>query len=305
MVFCPAAAFAVYAIDASLRGQASLDTTKAFTSLALIMLVSQPVSRLLCAIPNAASSIGCFDRIQEYLLSRSFSDARTLLRKAENIDVGTSRFCDTDSQLSFEVITQGELDKSMIVMNNVTIRLADSPVPILENINVKFQKGKLAIITGPIASGKSTLLKSLLGELQPSSGEITIRSNSIAYCSQIPWLPNNAIHNIICESSTSDIDGEWYRTVIGACALYSDLLAMADGDQTVVGTRGSSLSGGQKLRVALARAVYARADVLLLDDVLSCLDERTKGFVVERLFGTEGLCRKLGITVVLVTHAGK
>lgn len=305
MVFCPAATFAVYAIDARLRGHASLDTTKAFTSLALIMLVSQPVSRLLCAIPNAASSIGCFDRIQEYLLSRSFSDTRTLLQRTENVEVGNGRFCDTDSQLSFEALTHEELDEAMIVMKDITIRLGDSPMSILENINVQFQKGKLAIIAGPIASGKSPLLKALLGELQPSTGEITMRSKIIAYCSQIPWLPNNTIHDIICEPSTNDTDGERYRTVIGACALYNDLLAMPDGDQSLAGTRGSALSGGQKARVALARAIYARADILLLDDVLSGLDGNTKGLVVERLFGKEGLCRKLGMTVVLVTHAGE
>ena len=128
----------------------------------------------------------------------------------------------------------------------------------------------------------------------------------MAYCSQSPWLLNTSIQQSITGlKEQSALDEQWYRSVITACALDDDMSQFPDGDQSVIGSRGFTLSGGQKQRLALARTVYSRPDIALLDDVLSALDANTERTVVDRLFGSLGLFRKCGTTVVLVTHGNR
>ena len=128
----------------------------------------------------------------------------------------------------------------------------------------------------------------------------------MAYCSQSPWLQSGSIRAaIIGVSDEKLVDETWYNTVIDACALMFDLSKFRLGDQTLIGSRGVTLSGGQKHRVALARALYARPEVFLLDDVLSALDKRTEKTIADKLLGSNGLFKKLGATVVLVTHASE
>ncbi|KUJ09683.1 uncharacterized protein LY89DRAFT_761311 [Mollisia scopiformis] len=303
MIFSPAATFAVYAVQARLQDQESLNAIKIFTSLALIMLVSQQTSRFLNAIPNAVSSFGWFNNIQVFLLSRSFSDRR-ILSKDGNLQVGNGHFADTDSQLSFEFIPRSGTDESVVLMEHVTIRFDEISVPVLYDVNIRFARGEITMITGPIGSGKTAVLKTLLGEFEPSEGRISIRTKNIAYCSQAPWLPNGTIRDVICGSRYIEhIDEEWYKTVVQACGLYPDLLAMPEGDRTLVGTRGAASSDSQKQRLALARALYSRPDIFILDDVLSGVGKATKDMVLKRLFGREGLFHRLSATVILATSA--
>lgn len=98
-------------------------------------------------------------------------------------------------------------------------------------------------------------------------------------------------------------DVEWYLATLHACALDRGLDLLKEGDQTRIGSDSTVLSGGQKHRVALARAIYAQPKVIILDDVLSALDRRTQNAVVTRLFGERGLLRKTRTTTVLMTHA--
>lgn len=105
---------------------------------------------------------------------------------------------------------------------------------------------------------------------------------SISYASQSPWLRHQSIRdNILFDAP---FDAARYAAVIDACALRPDLEMLEDGDMTEIGARGVSLSGGQKARVALARAVYNRARWVVLDDPLSAVDSGTAGWIVERLF---------------------
>jgi len=101
----------------------------------------------------------------------------------------------------------------------------------------------------------------------------------------------------------SAVSEGWYTEVVRACALADDFALFRDGDQSIPGSRGLSLSGGQKARLALARAVYSRTYLIVLDDVFSALDAKTEAHVVDSLFGKHGLLRKLNSTVVLATHS--
>lgn len=133
--------------------------------------------------------------------------------------------------------------------------VADSPI--LSNININFALSQFTLVLGPVASGKSTLLKALLDEIPYCEGIVRIYSDSskIAFSDQTPWLLNLSVReNII---GFSDVDLPWYQTVIHACCLDEDIKALPDGDATTVGSNGFSLSGGQKQRV-VSRSLFIR-----------------------------------------------
>ncbi|KAJ7246497.1 multidrug resistance-associated ABC transporter [Mycena rebaudengoi] len=160
----------------------------------------------------------------------------------------------------------------------------------------------LNIVTGPSASGKTSLLLALLGEMHfipagPESWFNLPRSNGVAYCDQTSWVLNDTIRNNILFGTP--MDEERYKKVLYQCALEPDLALLEAGDQSEVGERGLTLSGGQKARVALARAVYSHASILLLDDVLAALDVHTSVWIVRNCLSGDLL---VGRTVILVTH---
>ncbi|TFB03632.1 ATP-binding cassette transporter abc4 [Trichoderma ghanense] len=166
----------------------------------------------------------------------------------------------------------------------------------LENISLDFVEGGLNVVTGQSGSGKSTLLLAILGETHLEGGKVTAPGD-IAFASQSAWLQNDTIQaNILFQAP---MDRARYDRVIEACCLNIDLKELSDGDQTVVGENGTSLSGGQKARVALARALYSTASLLLLDDIFSALDAKTSAGVWKHCFCSDLL---KGRTVVLVTQ---
>ncbi|CDO68600.1 hypothetical protein BN946_scf184996.g31 [Trametes cinnabarina] len=178
----------------------------------------------------------------------------------------------------------------------------------LKDITVMFPDGKLTLVTGPTASGKTALLLALLGELTTLEGRIVMSKNpskvdkhglshTISYAAQSPWLRHQSIKDNILFGYPYDEDR--YNAVVECCALKPDLDILEDGDATEIGARGVSLSGGQKARVALARAVYAPTKYVLLDDPLSAVDSHTAQFLFEKLFRGPLLSNR---TVVLVTH---
>ena len=174
----------------------------------------------------------------------------------------------------------------------------------------------LTLILGPVGCGKSTLLKAFLGELSGFDGTIkTQYSGAVTYCDQNPWLPNETVRDIICGNPATDEqtsekekaadDDEWYHVVVRACELERDMQIWPRGDKTPVGSKGISMSGGQKQRLSIARAIYARRELLLLDDVFSGLDANTEDVVFDNLLGENGLTRKANMTVILVSSDGK
>lgn len=190
-----------------------------------------------------------------------------------------------------------------VKVDGADIRPAPSADLVLRGISLSIPLGSTAMVVGRVGSGKTTLLRALLGEVVCDRGSIGLSSRRIAYCSQTVWLPNATIRRAICGPfDSSNADEKWYQSTLRACALEHDLALLPSGDQTLIGSGCTVLSGGQKQRVALARAVYSRADILLLDDILSALDGKTKTAVVERLLGKDGLLGQLGSAVILVTH---
>lgn len=206
--------------------------------------------------------------------------------------------------------TAANTDEESAIESSAT----DSPQVALLNINFVARKGALTCIVGGVGSGKSTFLHSILGQLPVISAsnfsssndqnqvqsQPTLRINGkIAYCPQQPWIMNASIKkNIIFGHK---YDPEFFERTIEACELKLDFEILPDGEETQVGEKGISLSGGQKARISLARAVYARADIYLLDDVLSAVDAHVSKNIIEKV-----LLKKTGVlsskTLILSTN---
>jgi ABC-type multidrug transport system fused ATPase/permease subunit len=180
------------------------------------------------------------------------------------------------------------------------------------NLNIPLQE--LTVISGRSGSGKSLLLQALIGEADIVTGTVTVPQadsipasvptdddwllhGTIAYVSQDPWIENASIRNAILFGLP--LNHARYDEVIHACALTQDLKIFPDGDKTDIGANGINLSGGQKWRLALARALYSRASILVLDDIFSAVDAHVGRHLYEN-----ALTGKLseGRTRILATH---
>ncbi|KAI0656583.1 multidrug resistance-associated ABC transporter [Cubamyces menziesii] len=167
---------------------------------------------------------------------------------------------------------------------------------------VIFKRGRMNLILGPTGSGKTSLLMALLGEMHarlmgPESFVSLPRTGGVAYAAQESWVLSDTIRNNILFGAP--FDEVRYAKVIKQCALERDLSLFDAGDKTEVGEKGITLSGGQKARITLARAIYSSAEILLLDDVLAALDVHTGRWIVDQCFKGD-LVR--GRTVLLVSH---
>jgi ABC-type multidrug transport system fused ATPase/permease subunit len=169
---------------------------------------------------------------------------------------------------------------------------------VLKDVNFSANKGELTCIVGRVGSGKSSLLQAILGDLHKIAGEVVVHGTT-AYVAQTPWIMNSSVKDNITFGYR--YDPIFYEQTVKACALVDDIAILPDGDQTLVGERGISLSGGQKARIALARAVYARADVYILDDVLSAVDQHVGRHIINNVLGPRGLLA--GKARVLATNA--
>ncbi|XP_015476089.1 multidrug resistance-associated protein 4 isoform X4 [Parus major] len=167
--------------------------------------------------------------------------------------------------------------------------------PALQQISFTVRRGELLAVIGPVGAGKSSLLSAVLGELPKDKGLINV-TGRIAYVSQQPWVFSGTVRsNILFDK---EYEKEKYENVLKVCALKKDLELLANGDLTVIGDRGATLSGGQKARVNLARAVYQDADIYLLDDPLSAVDAEVGRHLFEKCI-CQALHQKIS---VLVTH---
>lgn len=137
--------------------------------------------------------------------------------------------------------------------------------PVLKNVNLQLPKQKLIAITGSVASGKSSLLSAMLGEMIKLEGDVHIYGK-VAYVPQQAWVRNATIRdNVVLNKS---FDDKTYHKILKACALNYDLSMFAAGDMTEVGEKGVNLSGGQKQRISIARALYSNSDIYIFDDPL-------------------------------------
>ena len=182
--------------------------------------------------------------------------------------------------------------------NIITIDNTNLLIPVLKNINLEIYKGEFVCIIGEVGSGKSSLLQSFLNCLIPTSNFSKVYLNdSVAYVTQIPWIQNKTIKDNIL--FFKEYEENKYNKILDITCLKADLEILEGGDLTEIGEKGVNLSGGQKARIALARALYSDKEIYIFDDLISALDVDV-GMQIMKNCILDYLKDK---TVILSTHA--
>ncbi|KAJ6151124.1 hypothetical protein N7470_007718 [Penicillium chermesinum] len=255
-IFAPIFTFGVYvAISDN-----TLTAARVFTSLSLFSLLSDPLLTLVMALMSFAGSVGSFARIQEFLEKDDHSDTRRHLPPMPSVEDLSEKKLLSKS----DIPKAGELD----VMSSSSSSVES------------FRRFSTSTLANAIMIQNGTF--SWEDEIPPSDGKVELPSASVAFCDQTAWHMNGTIKDSIV--AMSDYDPRWYATVVQACALEEDLGQFPRGDRSIIGSKGVALSGGQSQRIALARAVYARRKVIILDDALSGLDATTENHIFHSLF---------------------
>ncbi|KAI9634405.1 ABC transporter type 1, transmembrane domain-containing protein [Dioszegia hungarica] len=290
-VIVTASAFAVHTMVLD----QPLTADRAFASLILFNLLRDPLALIQDTVTRLLQAYTSCNRIQAYL--------------------------DEPDTLKYQQLSRpGPGDPAVGFSNAVLGYSSDNDKPEsnafqLGPLNLSFPPSTLSIVVGPVGCGKTTLITSLLGETDLIGGRIfmpddranrdicpkdpkTGLTDTVAYCSQTPWLIGASIKENILFGSV--FKRARYDEVIRACALERDLEIFELGDETEVGEKGTTCSGGQKARITLARAVYSSAKTVILDDILSAVDAQTARHLYNQVLQGKLMA---GRTVIMVTHA--
>lgn len=281
------------------KAEQGLSVGSAFTALSIITIAATPINNLLVSMMQLFGVIGCFTRIQKFLLSDVHKDPRYVAKsdKQNGQPAGPQRV--QNIEMSSLNNLERELPEIVVKFTKATFTIGEK-TGVLRDISLEIRHSTLSMVVGRVGCGKSSLVKAMIGELPLESGTLNSEMPYAAYCDQTPWILNVSVEeNIVGQSG---YDERWFKAVVFACALDEDIAAFTNGQQTLVGSGGVALSGGQKQRVALARAVYSRRDFIVLDDVFSGLDNKTSKAVFNRLLSPDGLLRNNGQTIVLATN---
>ncbi|CAJ0932676.1 unnamed protein product, partial [Mesorhabditis belari] len=236
-----------------------LTPTKAFVSLAIFNKLRQPARIIAQFLNGLMQALVANKRIKEYLL-------------AEERNAGESRYVIDDKTPTLQIST----------------KLSTKP------LNLILKRGDFASVVGAVSSGKSTLLNRVLWN---DSSEYNIKVNGrIAYVPQKPWLPRGSVKNAIIFGLPWD--EKHYIKVVDACELKTDFEQWANGDQTMIVGMSNSLSGGQRARLSLARALYQRAELYLIDDTFASLDRKVGSKVMKNILGSNGILKNSAVMMV-------
>jgi ATP-binding cassette subfamily C (CFTR/MRP) protein 4 len=282
-----------------------LTSKDVFTTLSLFNIVQLSLAK---QIPNAIFLLSeCYVSSKRLDAFFDLPEVKTKHPETSSITSVGHDCCDEGIMMIKNATCYWNDTKSTLIIPEKTIVRSSVPrwfteeakTPALLEISQNFTSNELYFVVGKTGSGKSAFLQLLAGELQPSSGISTRKASSVAYLPQNSFIMNCSIReNIIMDHP---YDEDWFCDVIDACQLTLDLKTFSNGDLTVIGDRGVQCSGGQKTRIALARAIYHKeSDILLLDDPLSAVDSKVAFEIYHSAI--LGLGLKRGKCVVLVTH---
>lgn len=233
----PAVTIAVYAATQLKLGLETPSNDVVFTSLSLISLLTNPVVLLSVSWTRFTSAIGCFERIHEFLQKDS---------RAKEV-LGGGEWVAPDNFSATKLQPRLAQSQSLVSMTECSFSLGPGDPVILHGITLNIQHASYTAVSGPIGSGKSSLLEAILGEMHLREGILSVNSVKMAYCKQNPWIFNGTLReNIIGESQTNE---KWLEEVLHACSLDFETKTLPLGLETVAGSSGAQLSGGQKQRV--------------------------------------------------------
>ncbi|KAK2954070.1 hypothetical protein BLNAU_11033 [Blattamonas nauphoetae] len=250
--------------------------------------MTEPGDELPILIQNASLLYVGQKRIRDFLLSKELGehDSDIEMESDTAIKIEKADFAWDQSKSNDDKSTETTKQSS---------QTTPTLVPTLKNVSLSVKKGSLTMIVGKVGSGKSSLAAAIVGEMTQTQGKCAV-SGSVAYCPQAPWIANTTVRENI--TFGLPFDQTKFDETIRVCSLLRDLKELPAHDLTEIGERGTNLSGGQKARVQLARAVYADRDVYVLDSPLSAMDAKVAKEVM-----AECICGKLkGKTILLVTN---
>ncbi|KAI8983684.1 multi drug resistance-associated protein MRP [Pilobolus umbonatus] len=251
----------------------------AFVAIALFGLLQFPLTVFPNVITSMIEASVSLYRIEKYLAAQEL-DPHAVIRQDYRTDPSYTA------------------DTPLVEVSHGQFKWAETDEkPVLNDINLNIAKSQLTAVVGRVGAGKSSLISALLGDTVKTKGQVILRG-SVAYVPQQPWIMNASLKDNIVFGHRWDPD--FYNKVIEACSLKTDIAILSGGDQTEIGERGINLSGGQKARVSLARAIYARADIYLLDDPLSAVDAHVGRHIFNHVIGPNGLLQNKAR--LLVTH---
>lgn len=243
-----------------------------FTSVALLNMLIGPLNAFPWVLNGVVEALVSLKRVQQLMNIKdlklsSYYAPTPIIRK------------DSDKPTVLKIV-KGDFSyhKSTLKREGVHDTV---PIFVLQNINFEVKVDELVCITGGVGAGKTALLLAIIAELdQEQESLVYLRDINLGfgYVSQSPWLQRGSIRDNIIWGSV--FDEEWYRKVCYACALNDDFETLG-GDGIMIGENGRTLSGGQRARVALARAVYQNKSIYLLDNVLAAVDGNVANHIID------------------------
>ncbi|KAI9809799.1 MAG: hypothetical protein M1825_000232 [Sarcosagium campestre] len=288
-VFASMLSFITYALTSH-----ELNAARIFSSLALFNSLRLPLNLLPLVIGQVIDGWASIKRIQDFLLAEEMHD------EFRRDSTATNAIEATKAAFTWErTVTQesepakgskgriggqsdhhpgGSKPEAKAKVKATSDTITREPFKLRE-LDFSFGRGELIAVIGGVGSGKSSLLAALAGDMRKTEGDIMMGA-SRAFCPQYAWIQNTTVRENILFGK--DYDRSFYSKVIDSCALQPDLDMLPNGDRTEIGERGITISGGQKQRLNIARAIYFDADIVLMDDPLSAVDAHVGRHIFDR-----------------------
>ncbi|CAD5111037.1 DgyrCDS388 [Dimorphilus gyrociliatus] len=268
--------FTTYAISGH-----ELTAARVFTSLALFNMLISPLNAFPWVLNGLMEAWVSLKRVQQY---------DDLEEKNWNNHYNSKHNDSTD------IIS---VDNATFIWNKPTEE--EETLLKLRDISLNIKKGSFVGLTGPVGCGKSSLFSAILGEMEMIKGHLSFSPdiNGISLQTQEAWIQHGTVQQNILFGN--ELDDRFYHRVLDSCALLPDLEILPAGDETEIGENGVTLSGGQKARISLARAIYQNKDVIFMDDPFAAVDSH----VAKHIYSSCLMGLLSGKTRFLSTHHTK
>jgi ABC-type multidrug transport system fused ATPase/permease subunit len=289
-----------------------MDADIVFPALTLFNLLRFPILFYPRCLAQCADAVSSLQRLQKYfMLPEASATTKTVeFERKDDFDQvvettkvgkkgdvlarmtrGTFSWSDPDVE-----VKENEAEKVSDAKKDEIVDKVNPTVPFLRDINFELRRGELTIVVGAVGAGKTALISALLGEMSARDGASVTIDATVSYVAQTAWVQSMSLRDNVLFGKR--YDEEKYHQALEAACMEADINLLPNGDDTEIGEKGITLSGGQKQRTAIARAVYADAEIAILDDPLSALDAHVAKDVFKRCI--RGVLRSSA--VLLVTH---
>ena len=268
-----------------------LDPAPIFSSLALFNSLRMPLNLLPLVIGQVVDAWSSIGRIQDFLIAEEqnedflwdmegkhavsmehadFTWERTITQDPDkNVGLQPNKKQTKEVKDAEKAAARGSKPVDLKSGEDSSSTLTQVQPFKLHDLELSIGRNELIAVIGGVGSGKSSLLAALAGDMRRTNGSVTMGATR-AFCPQYAWIQNTSVKENILFGKP--YNGKWYDAVIDACALKPDLETLPNGDMTEIGERGITVSGGQKQRLNIARAIYFDSDIVLMDDPLSAVD---------------------------------